>query len=433
MVKTTNWISEAEKLKFDKGLSWTEVTETLRQHFPDLTFAQAREKIRGELRRSHKYIERNRPVSSYQKATFEYKQDGSTVSTKIIELAEGKELSPEAIVEAHGLDPALWTVVTYVNNFWDAQQRGGKKLLMYQSKLTVRPNAKGIPFERVDRLFKRLDRINKPLQLRSINHEDGLDVEINIADLHVGKLCWEKETGTNFNSKVAEEIFTEILSDIVSNIESKPISRIFFVWSNDFFNSDTTENTTTSGTRQDVDKRWPDVFDIGTEMLTRAILTLRKIAPVTTFYTPSNHDEMTGYHAIKLIEAFFRDDNHVTVDARPTARKYYMLGSALVGYGHGHKEGSNGTKEKASRLASCMPIEAPELWAIAKSREFHAGHLHSEQMIQEINGVIVRRISSPTATDAWHHQSGYIGAVRKVQTFIYHPERGLIHTINTPV
>ena len=54
-------------------------------------------------------------------------------------------------------------------------------------------------------------------------------------------------------------------------------------------------------------------------------------------------------------------------------------------------------------------------------------------MIQEINGVIVRRISSPTALDTYHTTRGYMGAVRKAQTFLYHKERGLVHTINTPV
>ena len=79
-----------------------------------------------------------------------------------------------------------------------------------------------------------------------------------------------------------------------------------------------------------------------------------------------------------------------------------------------------------------MPIEAKELWGQAY-HEMHTAHLHSEQMIQEINGVIVRRISSPTALDTWHTTHGYMGAVRKAQTFLYDKARGLVQTINTPV
>lgn len=432
-VGITKWIEEAERLKFDENKSWTEVTKTLWRYFPTLSFEQVREKIRGELRRSIRYKKQNQPITEQNKASYEYKQDGTTISTKVISLTDGEELSPEKIIEAHGLDPALWTVISYVNNFWNAQQKGGKKLIMYQSKLTVRPNAKGISFDRIDKLFKSLERKSQPIKLKNSPIIDGVDVEINIADLHIGKLCWDKETGTCFNIKIAEKIFSDILSDIVCEIRQLPVSQIYFVWSNDFFNTDTTENTATAGTRQDNDGRWAQIFDAGTELLTRAILTLRDIAPITTFYTPSNHDVMTGYHAVKFIEAYFKNDANVFVDTSPSARKYYILGNTLVGYCHGDKEGGNGTKERASRLASCMPIEAPELWAKAATREFHTGHLHSEQMIQEINGVIVRRISSPTASDAWHTTSGFIGAVRKAQTFVYHPTRGQIRIINSPI
>ncbi len=54
-------------------------------------------------------------------------------------------------------------------------------------------------------------------------------------------------------------------------------------------------------------------------------------------------------------------------------------------------------------------------------------------MIQEINGVIVRRISSPTAADTYHTERGYLGNVRKAQVFIYDKERGLKQVINIPV
>ena len=81
--------------------------------------------------------------------------------------------------------------------------------------------------------------------------------------------------------------------------KNKPIEYITFVWANDYFNSDTIEQTTTGGTRQDCDVRWQKMFNVGVEMLARGIETLSDVAPVRTFYTPSNHDEVNGYHALK--------------------------------------------------------------------------------------------------------------------------------------
>lgn len=49
------WKLEAERLKFDEGLSWTEVYANLRHYFPELTDKQVEEKIKGAMRRSKKY------------------------------------------------------------------------------------------------------------------------------------------------------------------------------------------------------------------------------------------------------------------------------------------------------------------------------------------------------------------------------------------
>ena len=37
------------------------------------------------------------------------------------------------------------------------------------------------------------------------------------------------------------------------------------------------------------------------------------------------------------------------------------------------------------------------------------------------------------ARDTYHTTHGYMGAVRKAQTFVYDKERGLVQAINTPV
>lgn len=431
------WKIDAKRMCFDEGLSHNATARAIKQkHFPSLSTVQVREKVRSYIRRTPEYqAKRCTNQGETQASSIEYRADGSTVSTRVIELSEGQEMTPEVIIKAHGLDPAMWTVVTYVNNFWNAQQRGGNKILMYQSKLTVKPNAKGLSFEDIAKLYQQLDRKARPYPVKTLPAVDGLEAEVNIADLHLGKLCWWGDTDNNYDYKIAQQTFMGIINEVCGELRQMPISKITFVWANDFLNIDTITNTTTAGTPQDVDIRWQKLFDKGAELLVEGILTLRQVAPVFTFYTRSNHDEVTGYHLAKLLQAYFRNDERVEVDARPLPRKYFLIGCTLVGFGHGDKEGikDGGTKDKASRLASCMPIEAPELWAKAKYREFHAAHLHSEQMIQEINGVAVRRISSPTATDTYHKQSGFIGAVRKAQTFIYHPARGMVKIINTPV
>lgn len=425
-----DWKAEAERLKLDEHKSWTEIAETMAGHFPDLTIQQVREKVRTYIRGLERYKETQR--SDHEKGSIEYKADGSVISERFIVVRDGDEMTPEFITEAHGLKPSAWEVVSYKNNYWNTQVKGGAKQISYQSKLTVKPRKGGIDLTEIDKHFRELER--KRFVAPVLRRVQGSKLaEVNIADLHLGKLCWHGDTPENYDNKIAQELFYTIVAEIAERLRKEPIEKILFVWANDFFNSDNEQKTTTAGTPQDTDVRNKKMFNIGWEMLVRAIEMLSEIAPVKTFYTPSNHDEETAYHAIGVLKAWFRNDPNVTVDLDAYPRKYELYGNTLIGFTHGDKENDKGSKEKASRLASLMPIEARTLWGQARFYEMHAAHLHSEQMIAEINGVIVRRIATPTALDNYHVTHAYMGAVRKAQTFLYDKEWGMTDIINTPV
>ena len=50
-----DWKTEAERLKFEDGLSWTELYKEMKPYFPELTDKQIEEKVRGALRQSKQY------------------------------------------------------------------------------------------------------------------------------------------------------------------------------------------------------------------------------------------------------------------------------------------------------------------------------------------------------------------------------------------
>ncbi len=425
------WKDKAKQLKFIDGASWRETSTAIREEFfPNEDTEVVFERVRSYLRKTPEY--KSRKTEDRIKSTVEYKKDGSIISEKFITVRDGDEMTPRFILEAHGMNPDLWEVVNYKNNMWNTQVKGGMKQISYQSKLTAKPLTNGLDLTEIDKHFNKLQRVN--FKAPKIAKRTGnLMAEVNISDLHLGKLCWRGNTPENYDYKIARDLFYKLITEIAEELKGKPLEYITFVWADDFFNSDNEEQTTTGGTPQDTDVRQTKLFNIGTEMLVRGIEILGSIAPVKTFYTPSNHDERTGHCAVKYLEAWYRQDQNITIDTSVYPRRYMAYGNSLIGFCHGDKENSTGSKEKASRLASLMPIEARELWGNAKYCEMHVKHLHSEQMIQEINGVIVRRISSPTASDSWHTNAAYLGAVRKAQTFIYDKDRGLVQIINTPV
>jgi len=49
----------------------------------------------------------------------------------------------------------------------------------------------------------------------------------------------------------------------------------------------------------------------------------------------------------------------------------------------------------------------------------------TQRQVKEEHGVKVRRLSSVTATDSWHSESGYVGAIATSQSFVWDKQRGL--------
>ena len=135
---------------------------------------------------------------------------------------------------------------------------------------------------------------------------------------------------------------------------------------------------------------------------------------------------MACYYAIKVLEARFYAEENVVVDIDALPRKIVRYGNTMILFSHGHAETN-------TALASCAVIEGREHWSSIRYCEVHAAHLHSEKAIEEINGVLVRRIGAPTATDTWHKRKGYIGSVRKAQAFLINKETGIRDIYMFPV
>lgn len=330
-----------------------------------------------------------------------------------------KSITPKAIMDLSRMDSTKWELKSYRQKLGD-------------SSILVKPIEKGLSLEEIDKHFELLDRYYTPMLILPEKQNGSLIAEVNIADLHMGRLCWRGDTGGNFDFKIARNIYEHIISDIYHELKHYDLEYIAFPVGNDLVNSDTPNKTTTAGTPQDTDLRWQKLIDVVTEMMITGIDALKEIAPLKAFYVASNHDKVTTYGIVNAIQCWYRNDPRVQVDKSPIARKYMDHGCTLVGYSHGSEEKPmNGTKYTPSRLAALMPIEAREQWGKAKFYEIHAAHLHTEKAVDEINGVLFRRVSSPTAPDTWTFESGFIGNVRKAQTFLYDKQRGMNHIINT--
>ena len=243
-------------------------------------------------------------------------------------------------------------------------------------------------------------------------------MEIPAIELHLGKYAEELEVGKDYNSDIAKERFYHILDQVLVIQEKKHADRCVLMIGNDFFNSDTVNNTTTKGTQQFNDVRWKTLFINGLEMYKTFIGTLREyFNHIDVRLCSGNHDTMSSFYLYMALGAFFATDEVVKFEDNYREYQCYVFGDNAIFFGHGDCN--------FKRLMSSIPCEFYKEWGASKYRELHIQHLHSEYAVDENNGMITRRIGSPTSQDAWHYSERFIGQVEKHQVFVWHKNEGL--------
>jgi hypothetical protein len=249
----------------------------------------------------------------------------------------------------------------------------------------------------------------------------GLMLELDIFDLHIGKLAWGVETGHGpYDTKLAVGAFDEALDVLLARTGTHKFDRVLFPIGNDVLHSDGKANQTTAGTPQDVDGRYHKVFLTARRMFVAAIeQRLARIAPLVIVpIVPGNHDEHAAWHLGDSLDCWFHSSKRIQILNHPTPRKYVRHGKVLLGFTHGNEE-------KLADLPQLMATEQPEAWGATRIREFHIGHRHKE-MVDEKMGFKTRTLSALCAADSWHAKKGYVGNARAAEAFVWDAEEGRI-------
>ncbi len=421
------WSDKADEVQslIDKGYT----NKELAKHF-NVSEKTVKNRL-PELERGG-YIKRPENRSQVQleakgKHTLERNVDGSYTSVRDkLWLRNDKIYDDEYILTQHGFNPTDWEIVTVRHNQWENYSDKNGITELYASKIVVKPKEHKYTDDDMMKFFERLSSTyESPVHSPSRYKTDGKLLELNIADLHLGKLAWSGDSGDTYNHEIARERFFYIINDVITRTKDYGFERVLFVWCNDFYHFDGPSKTTTNGTPQDASLQYEQMFELGCEMLVQAIDLLSQIAPVTTMYVASNHDRHVSYFATKYLYAWYRNNPNITIDSRALSRKTVRFGKCLIGFTHGDKE--------KKRIKEWMQVEYAPDWGETIYREVHAAHIHSERSIEEDGGQIIRYISSPTGTDKWHHNGAYVGAIQKGQAFIWDRENGLEDTKNTVI
>lgn len=375
-----------------------------------LSETEARKQLKGIenlLEAKLDWLEENESEETpkYKEST-ELCSDGSYKSDKLLKMNAEQSKDVKYLLEAHGFDSGFWQVVSARNNIWNVYSKQDGVQQLYSSKITVKPIIKEFDIDWFKDQFSKINPL-KPLKRSRLNNS-GKIVELQYADIHIGL------RGLSY-----EEELNQMSDSIISKF--KDVEKFVIPLGQDFLNSDHSNgasSTTTKGTVVEQKLDYSEMFKSGIRVishLTDRILT-ETDAEIEFIYVPGNHDSNSCFGLFQSIMQRYRLHDNISFDDEIEERKYRLYGVNGIGFGHGQGEGK--------RIFGLFSVEAPEIFAKAKHREFHLSHLHNESVRDE-NGVIFRRMPTVNSADKWHKSKGYMGATKRIQAFVYDKNIGL--------
>lgn len=341
----------------------------------------------------------------------------------------------DAALEAANVDLGVYEVDRYIINSWQVTMKVNEEPVVrtnYQTKVWFKPIIIKPAEEAIRGLIKQISS-HEPIYCKTIGNPDGgYLLEIGLNDIHFGLLAWDKETNTDWDIKIAEEIFVKTVQKILERTEHYKIERILFPVGQDFFHLNNPDGLTPAAhNRLDYDSRLAKIYQAGKMAVIKAIDYCLGVAPVDITWVPGNHDPELSYYLVDALNEHYRNIDQVTVNMSPKVRKYYQWGKCMLGMTHGNEE-------KMDSLPTIMAAEEPKMWATSLYREWHIGHTHKKKQMKYLagdtfGGVVVRTLSSICGTDAWHFKKGYIHGFRTGEAIIWDKEEGNIGTISVNI
>jgi hypothetical protein len=245
---------------------------------------------------------------------------------------------------------------------------------------------------------------------------ETIDVEISIADFHIGKKTLEGES--IYNKKVQFlNVVTDLLFKVTNNYN---INTIVFPIGNDYFHTDNYQNSTTNGTPQDVLTGYDNEYEEGFDLLVGTIQLLSLNANnIEIILVQGNHDRTKSFYLAHALEVFFKGNKKIKFKREHSTTKFTTLGNTFIGYHHGN------CKIEELPLVFATNKDSSVAFGNALYRHVHTGDKH-HYMAKEIKGVRIQQMPSLSGTDRWHLDNNYINNVRAGLVHLFHPIFGKI-------
>lgn len=239
-------------------------------------------------------------------------------------------------------------------------------------------------------------------------------------DYHLGALCWHKEGGADWDVKIAEDVGTAAMRQMVSQAPASDTAVVNIQGDWQHYDG-LLPVTPTHGHVLDADSRFGRVVEVSIRLIRKLVgLALQKHQNVILLVCEGNHDLTSSLWLRKLFAALYEEEPRVSV--HESELPYYALewGATMLGFHHGHLR-------KNDQLPALFAAQFREMWGRCPKVYIHTGHRHHKEDKEHAGA---RVIQHPTlaARDA-HAARGGWWSERAITALTYHRAYGEVGSL----
>ena len=331
----------------------------------------------------------------------------------------------DAALDESDTDLSKWQVEKHLINSWQVTNKLGVTYTNWQVKVWLKPYIPNSIDMAIDSIIKRMP-LSPKVAAPKFTKPSATIAEIALIDVHMGKLAWGIEVGgKDYDLQISTKAYLNAVDKNLGYIAVFKPELVYFVLGQDLMHIENIEALTPMGkNRLDYDSRLPKIYEAAMETTIKAITRCRSLAPVEVLLIPGNHDMHASMYLAYAMQAHFRSDKYITVDASPENRKARAHGNLLVGWAHD-------ASSKQGVWANELAQRFPKLWGASKFREWHTGHKHKKsdtkmKPTDTHGGVLIRQLSALSEIDKWHYEHGFTDAVPGSESFVWSKDNGII-------
>jgi len=241
-----------------------------------------------------------------------------------------------------------------------------------------------------------------------------------MTDCHVGMLAWHKESGADWDLKIAERVLVGCFEQMVLSSPKASVGVVAQL--GDWLHSDgILPVTPTSHNILDQDGRFSKIVQASVRILRHLVdFALKRHDKVVVLMAEGNHDISSSIWLRTMFKALYEKEPRVDVIDSEMPYYVYQHGKTMIAFHHGHLK-------KNDHLPLLFAAQFAKVWGDTEKRYCHSGHRHHVEE-KEHSGMTVVQHPTLAARDAYASRGGWI-AERQVSAITYHKRYGQVAKI----